>query len=345
MALFGFIATWSRFCLVRAVKLFVLRRDVTEIIGHGKIVIWSWLVIMWWIWSTHESPLWSQGFTLTFWPIVGGVIFGLGVRFNNACIFSTLWKLIAGQVKMLVTLCGIAIGLGGYRLVVQDFLPSVEQVTLDWSMTERDLGILLLLLCLWGIREIFKGLEDKPEKESWWIMFSSMRCWGSVMLCGIVTGGLLLSYRIWSYPMVIEQIVQGALRDGSFRWSLVLILVATVLGVGMAVFLRGIWKLDYYPRLEWIYNGVGGILIGLGIGLGLGDNLHLLAHATVSLSPHAVVVFMMMIVGIGLGLVLVPERVFLETGVKSVDTEVDESVIGLSENPSQHPQRPAKARK
>jgi hypothetical protein len=67
---------------------------------------------------------------------------------------------------------------------------------------------------------------------------------------------------------------------------------------------RGGVRIDWRPRLEWLRNLVGGVLMGLGAALAPGGNDVLVLYSLPSFSPHALPSYAALAVGVVVAILL-----------------------------------------
>ena len=119
IGILGYLAQSIGLCLVRGVD------EATKGIPAFLIAIlcsgsFTWLVAM--LAGYFDlSPVFIS-FDLSFYAVLGGMLFGIGATFNNGCGVSTISKLARGNLVMLVTVLGWFIG--WYILTL--FMPDIQ---------------------------------------------------------------------------------------------------------------------------------------------------------------------------------------------------------------------------
>jgi hypothetical protein len=84
------------------------------------------------------------------------------------------------------------------------------------------------------------------------------------------------------------------------RW---VVLGAVLFGMLASTLQRGSFRIDWKPRLSWLRNIFGGILMGLGCALLPGGNDALILYGIPGLSPHALPAYGALLLGIFVALI------------------------------------------
>ncbi|HEY6256085.1 MAG TPA: YeeE/YedE thiosulfate transporter family protein [Xanthobacteraceae bacterium] len=305
-AILGFAAHRASICNVRAVAEVVTSGTGYILLGIGKSVLWV---------SAITIPVFllmpSAGAGLSGWPltgaaVLGGFVFGVGAAINGACAFSTLARLADGEGRMLVT--GAAFGLGVLCFVL----------LIDWRLIERPaptpaligsllgwpLVVVAAALAVWAVYEMARLWRTRPAGRCVHalVLAPQYRLSSAAMLIGIAGATIFLIYGSIGYTMTLQQLVEGLHGTRSFpaaaSWLLFLAILA---GMLLSTWQRRSFRPDWRPRLIWLRNLCGGLLMGAGVALTPGGNDALVLYGIPSLSPHALPAYLAMVVGIGLG--------------------------------------------
>jgi len=81
--------------------------------------------------------------------------------------------------------------------------------------------------------------------------------------------------------------------------------VALIGGVFLSGLTNGSFALDWRPRIDWLRNLLGGILMGAGVAMTPGGNDVLILHAIPGGSPHALPAYAALLIGTATGLMVV----------------------------------------
>ena len=106
----GFAAHRASICTVKAVEEIFATRRALMFASFAKTVLWIIAAALVMQILVPESRIETIGWAISLPAILGGLIFSVGAVVNGGCAFSTLTRLGAGQVGMVVTLIGFALG-------------------------------------------------------------------------------------------------------------------------------------------------------------------------------------------------------------------------------------------
>lgn len=314
--LVGFFADRTSICTVKAVEEMFTTRRAYMLLSFAKTVLWVTgvtILLVWWIGASRPAPL---SFGIAWSGVFGGVFFGIGAVSNGGCAFSTLTRLGNGNLGMIVTLSGFAVGVTIYELVN---LPTVDIGYIraaPWTELSFGSAIALgLALTLWMIWEIVRLWRTAPSRR-WWTLLLAPRYRLSTAAAVIgVSNGILYTYLgTWSYTHTlrssVEQLVVPAdvgagLVSAAMLWWLFL---ALIVGVIVSSSLSRRFVLDWRALTRWKGFLWGGVLMGLGAALVPGGNDVLLLNAIPGLSPHALPAYLAMLAGIAIALMVVKWR-------------------------------------
>lgn len=241
--------------------------------------------------------------------LAGGFVFGVGAAVNGGCALGTLGRLGNGELRMVITLLGLAVGLAGSGFAqMTRWLPANEAGGLGLSL-HPSFGIALsLLLGLWALselRRLWKGREPGSSVRTL-VASSRYRLSTAALLLGVANAVLYALFGPWTYTrtarVTVNQLFVGGPGPGAFYWILFAALVAGVVISGLA---RRSFVLDWRVRLSWLRNLLGGVLMGVGVTLTPGGNDALILHAIPGGSPHALPAYGALLVGTAAGLVVI----------------------------------------
>ncbi len=314
--LVGFFADRTSICTVKAVEEMFTTRRAFMLLSFAKTVLWVtgvtiWLV--WWIGAARPAPL---SFGIAWSGVFGGVLFGIGAVCNGGCAFSTLTRLGNGNLGMIVTLSGFAVGVTIFELIrfFTDGIGIVRATPL-FELNSVAATVFGLALTFWMIWELVRLWRTAPSARwSTLLLAPRFRLSTAAAVIG-VSNGILYSYLgTWSYTHTlrtsVEQMIDPAdvaagQVSAAMLWWLFL---ALVVGVIISSVLSRRFVLDWQPLTGWQGFLWGGILMGLGAALVPGGNDVLLLNAIPGLSPHALPAYLAMLAGIAIALMVVKWR-------------------------------------
>ncbi len=311
--LVGFFADRTSICTVKAVQEIFTTRRAYMLLSFAKTVLWVTGVTIWLMWWLGAARPAALGFGIAWPSVIGGLLFGIGAVFNGGCAFATLTRLGNGNLGMIVTLSGFAVGVTIIELIrfSADGIGIVRAAPL-FELNSVAATVFGLALTFWMTWELVRLWRTAPSGR-WLTLLLSPRFRLSTAAAVIgVSNGILYAYLgTWSYTHTLRQSVGQIVTpadDGTAHVSAAMLwwlFFALIVGVLVSSFLSRRFDLAWRPQTEW--NGYlwGGILMGLGAALVPGGNDVLLLNAIPGLSPHALPAYLAMLAGIGIALIVV----------------------------------------
>lgn len=302
----GFAAHRASVCTVRGVAEILHAGTLYMAASIAKSALWVLLVTLPVFWLVPGAASAVTGWPLTSAVVAGGFLFGAGAGLNGACAYSLMARLVDGEGGMLVAVGGFAIGVLGFVLLLDaGMLARDAQVPAGVGPFAAEGGLAVLLLvaivALWAAWEAWRLWRKRPPGAG--LLARQYRLSSAALVIGASAALIFLLFGPSGYSATFEIVIEGALgtRDWPIpaRW---LVLVCVLLGMALSTWERGSFRLDWRPRLGWVRNLAGGILMGLGAALAHGGNDAFVLYGIPSLSPHAVPAYAAMAVGILLGL-------------------------------------------
>jgi uncharacterized protein len=305
-AVLGFAAHRASICTVRAVAEMVSSRTAHMLGSIAKSALWVIAITLPVVLLMPAAGANLSGWRLTGAALLGGYVFGLGAAINGACAFSTMARLVDGEVAMLAS--SVAFGLGilcFVALVDSRWLarpapgPALLGALIDWAPVPA------LVLAPWGAIEAVRLWRTRPPGVRFHglALAPQYRLSSAAMLIGLTSSAIFFIYGSASYTVTVQQVIEATRGTRSYpateRWVL---LVAVLGGMLLSTVQRGTFRLDWRPRRIWLRNICGGLLMGLGVGLTPGGNDALVLYSIPTLSPHALPAFLAMLLGIAFGL-------------------------------------------
>lgn len=307
-ALVGFAAHRASLCNVRA---------VAEIMSSGTAhMLGSLMQAALWMALLAGGLLLLAGYPLpavrmpllAAWALWGGWLFGVGAALNGGCSLSTLHRLADGELGMLATLLGFALGVvlwavilaNGGMLRPGEFTP----VTNFWARWPALSPWLLLALALWALSRVASlrrlSRSSAPASIRQRVLAPYYHLTVSAALMGLAGGVLYATQGAWSYTNHLRTSVlhawTGSDAPAATHSALV---VALALGMVASAVQRGSveWRRPQHA-VSWLRHTGGGMLMGAGAAMVPGGNDTLLLNALPTLALQAVGAYVAMLGGI-----------------------------------------------
>ncbi len=306
VVLIGFAAHRASLCNVRA---------VAEILSTGRAhMLWSLLQAVLWMAALTGLAVLVFGLapqpTRTRQPIelalLGGALFGAGAATNGGCSLSTLHRLVDGELGMLATLAGFAVGVSGLLWALPEgtamSLAPAASPWLHWPALAPWAGGLLLAWTVWQARALWQLARLRPFATlRSRLLTPAYHLSVSAALMGLAAGLLYATQGAWSYTNFLRTEVlhhfSHATAPSAWHGALVAGLLAGM--VASALERRSVaWRRP--ARLAgWSRHAGGGALMGLGAALVPGGNDTLLLSGLPTLAMTAFGSYVFMLLGIG----------------------------------------------
>lgn len=318
-ALLGFAAHRASICTVRAVAEVMSARTAFMLASIGKSALWVIALTLPFFWLTPAAATALGGWQLTASSLLGGLIFGIGAAINGGCAYSTMTRLMDGEVRMAMSVGGFAIGVVTFFTLVdlQWLTPPKPVPALIGSVATFALLISLVLLA-WAIYELPRIWRHRPKHLHPGQMFLSpqYRLSSAALLIGISGTVIFLLFGSPGYTLTVQNLVQSLIKANAPHSTIRGILLLAVLGGMLASTLqRGSFRLDWRPQRSWLRNISGGILMGLGTAMLPGGNDALVLYGIPSFSPHALPAYGALLVGAFLGLLVMKHLAGIDSRV------------------------------
>ncbi len=301
-AVIGFAVHRASLCNVKAVAELLTTRRALMLGSFLKTVLWVIAVtiaIEFFLGPEETWPLQLWGFGIG--SLAGGFVFGVGAALNGGCALGTIGRLGNGDLRMLVTLFGLVIGLAGASYSQERrWLPSPESVDLSLSMQPVVAIVLTAVLSIWGLRELWRLWRNRIRGISWrkLVFPNRYRLSTAALLLGISNGLIYSLFGPWSYTRTVRTAVNHIVleRPGPeiLHW---LLFAAVIVGVLLSSLTRRSFALHWRIRFASLRNLLGGILMGVGIALTPGGNDVLILHTIPSGSPQALPAYAALLAG------------------------------------------------
>lgn len=303
--LLGFAAHRASICTVRAVAEIVSARTGFMLASIGKSALWVIALTVPFLWLVPAATAGINGWPITLSALAGGLLFGIGAAINGGCAYSTMSRLMDGEVRM-------AMSVGGFAAGIFTFLALVD---LEWLARPKPAPALIgsvvnyalivsVVLLAWALYEVPRVWRGRPKhlRVTDMILAPQYRLSTAALLIGVASTVIFLLIGSPGYTITLQNLVQALAGYGKFPSAMRVVLLLAVLG-GMLVstLQRGSFYFDWRPQLSWLRNIFGGALMGLGTAMLPGGNDALILYGVPSFSPHALPAYAALIVGAVVG--------------------------------------------
>jgi hypothetical protein len=298
----GFAAHRASICTVRAVAEMTHSRTGFMLASIVKSALWVFALTIPVFVLVPQTAMGFTGWQLTFTAMFGGLLFGIGAGLNGACAYATMARMLDGEVGMLLTVIGFALGVLIFVALVDAGMlarPVAAPSHLQNIMHIAPyFGVLLLAFALYEIVRIWR---TRPEGSSLrdLVLAPAYRLSTAALLMGLASAVIFLLFGSPGYTTTFQQVVEAHVGTRPMpaygRW---IVLGAVVFGMFASTLQRGSFRIDWRPRWAWLRNIFGGILMGLGCALLPGGNDALVLYGIPSLSPHALPAYGALLLGI-----------------------------------------------
>lgn len=303
--LLGFTTHRASICTVRAVAEVMSSRTMFMLASIGKSALWVIALALPVLWLMPARAGFT-GWELSAAALAGGLLFGFGAAINGGCAYSTMSRLMDGEVRMAVSIGGFALGI----------LVFVALVDLHWLARPKPapalIGFVLAfalaistLLLVWVAYEVWRVWRNRPKnvRPEQLLLAPQYRLSTAALLIGIASTAIFLLIGSPGYTITLQNLVEGAFGTGMYPTATrTLLLLAVLGGMLISTLQRGSFRLDWRPQASWLRNIFGGSLMGLGTAMLPGGNDALILYGIPSFSPHALPAYVMLIIGVAGGL-------------------------------------------
>ena len=307
-ALMGFAAHRASLCNVRAVAEIMSSHTAHMLSSLMQAALWMALLVgAITLLADHPPPPVSMPSRMA-WALAGGWLFGLGAALNGGCSLSTLHRLADGELGMLATLLGLALGVVSWAVLWTNggiFRPvEFTPVTSLWTRWPALGPWVLLALALWALSRVaaLRQLARSSASASIGqrVLAPRYHLTVSAALLGLAGGVLFSTQGAWSYTNHLRTSVLHAWAGGHApAANHSALVVALVLGMVASAVQRGSIEWRRPQRaVAWLRHTGGGMLMGAGAAMVPGGNDTLLLNALPTLALQAIGAYLAMLAGI-----------------------------------------------
>jgi hypothetical protein len=228
---------------------------------------------------------------------------GTGYMFASI-VKSALWvfAITIPVFLLLLTVLGFAAGVLLFVALISTGTlvrpaPAPSQLPGAMQVAPYIVAVLLIL----GLYEAVRLWRSRPSGTTLrtLVCARAYRLSTAALLMGLAGGLILLLFGSAGYTTTFQQVVEAHAGTRPMpaygRW---LVLAAVLFGMFASTWQRGSFRIDWRPRLSWLRNIFGGVLMGLGCALLPGGNDALILYGIPGLSPHALPAYAALLLGI-----------------------------------------------
>lgn len=323
-AILGFAAHRSSVCTVKAVMELVSTRRAFMLASFWRAALWVMVINFVFYWADGAQPISGPAVQFSFWPFIGGTVFGIGAAMNKGCAFSTLNRLGSGDLGMLVTLA--AFFLGAAALIVypiEVFSGPVKQLP-GLLMRRQDVAMLVSLALLgWAIRQAWHLWQERPRDQglAQLLLSERYRLSTGAAVMGLSAGTLFALQGAWPYTSTVQSLAAMVFEPTAGpSYDRLLLFLAILFGVGISVWHRHTFRLQVPGPVAVMRHFAGGMMMGAGATMIPGGNDVLVLQTIPLLLPHAILAYLGVLFGIFL---IIAAMKFLRQEIKRLDCSGD----------------------
>lgn len=312
-ALIGFAAHRASLCNVRAMAELMSGRARMALALLQAVAWAAWLTgVLALVLGVAHAPVWLRASAAA--AALGGLLFGVGAAINGGCSLSTLTRLADGELGMLATLAGFALGVAIWAMSAAMPALPLQAVPTVWERADPVAGALALAALsacgLWaGVRSLHRLRAGRRDRApSWhaaigrWLGAPRYPLPMAAALFGLAAGLLYATQGPWSHTAFAREAVMHALGRGDATTAGQLALLLALVG-GMAASAwhrRSLRWRSPASAATWLRHAAGGALMGLGAAIVPGGNDAMLFNGLPTLAPLAMLAYAAMLAGIAL---------------------------------------------
>lgn len=295
-AVMGFAVQRGATCMVAAVEEWIGKRSARRSLAIGEASLWvlGGLALLQLCGLARFMP---QGFAVSGWTVLGGLVLGLGAAVNRACVFGAIARLGNGEWAYAITPAGYLAGATLGAMALPAWLPHASPRALPgaaWLLQPGATAALVIVAVgvgLWMLWRLSQPLWSRGADVAVSGSGSLTRWRSSIwrpheatLVIGVSFVLLLGIAGRWTYIELLGDWAHGQWHDAGRR-----LLLFVALGGGAA---WGGWTARRFAPQPWraalvARCALGGALMGLGAELVPGANDGLILLGLPLLWPHA----------------------------------------------------------
>ncbi len=278
--LMGFAIQRGATCTVAAMSEIVESGKAKRLIALGEAALWVagglFVARLFGV-----LPMLPNGFALTWWTGLGGVLLGLGAYLNGACLFGAIARLGSGDGAYILAPIGFYFGLVSFEpLFHMPVARSIPALFLTSSATPSLLVALLFIgYALWRLFAVFRRPADERGRlQRVWMPHEA------TLLIGVTFVILLVTVGAWTYTDLLFDVSRHMARNIAWRSVLFIALFA---GAVLGGWTAGRFTIQQVRAQQLARCLAGGTLMGWGGALTPGGNDWLILVGLPLLWPYA----------------------------------------------------------
>jgi hypothetical protein len=276
--------------------------------SFGKAVLWAALVYGALLLLVPAPAAGFTPYQSRLLLLAGAFLFGVGAAINGGCSMSTLQRLADGDLRMLAALLAFCAGALTWSLMYPALhVARSAREPLAWETFGNSAYLLLLLLALWGIRELRRLWRTRPRGIAWWRLplAEAYRLSTAAAVLGMI-GGLLYGVKgAWSYTYYLRTQIDSAYHGNAGPPLLHAALFAALFaGMLASALQRRSWQFRGASLRALLPHAGGGWLMGIGAAMVPGGNDTLMLVGLPTLSLWALAAYAALLAGIAAALML-----------------------------------------
>ena len=305
-ALIGFAAHRGSLCNVRAVAELMTTGSAHMLSSLLQAVLWMAALTGVLVLGFGLAPQPVLAHTPVYWAVAGGALFGTGAAINGGCSLSTLTRLADGNMGMVATLAGFALGVSALvALHAGDSLAALAPLPSPWLRWPDLAPWLLAGLLVWALQRVRSlwRLARQPEPAPVTSLLApSYHLSAAAVLMGLAAGLLFATQGAWSYTNYVRTGVSHALGEvpAATAWHAALVGALLVGMLGSSLQRRSFVWTRPTDVVGWMRHAIGGALMGMGAALVPGGNDTLLLGNLPTMTGAAAGTYLSMLLGIAL---------------------------------------------
>lgn len=302
VACLGFAAHRASLCTVKAVAEVLSARTGFMLASFGKAVLWAALVYGALLLLQPAPAAGFVPYQSRLLLLAGAFLFGVGAAINGGCSMSTLQRLADGELRMLAALLAFCAGALAWSMSFPVLHPARgAREPVAWETLGNSRYLLLLVLALWGMRELRHLWRTRPRGIAWWRLplAETYRLSTAAAVLGVI-GGLLYGVKgAWSYTNFLRTQIDSAYHGNAsppllHAW----LLMALFAGMLASSLQRRSWHLRGASLHVLLPHVCGGLLMGVGAAMVPGGNDTLMLVGLPTLSLWALAAYAALLAGI-----------------------------------------------
>ncbi|MEM6357836.1 MAG: YeeE/YedE thiosulfate transporter family protein [Pseudomonadota bacterium] len=286
----GYAIRRGSICAVLATRALMRHGSSARMRAFGFAAIAAAVVLVPLSWIAPGTASLSEGYPIGLAVLIGGALFGVGARINDACAMGTLAHLTGGRMDYLFTLAGMA---GGAAVAhglgtVPSEMPSPTLMAQPSART-----VLILLVCVLIVGGTLRRRLDVWVRDLLRPAPTRFGPFRAMLIVGVCGGTLYGIAGGWTYFALLSERAARLVAPGVVPTATGASLAAGALVAGGIL---AAWRSHSFrwrsPMPQKASQCLaGGVLMGAAAAIVPGGNGMLLTYGLPSLAPHAIAAY------------------------------------------------------